>query len=320
MFGTSPIVTATLQYIGAATLAYAAYKLFDHVTFYLLPASSLSRYRRNPPSWAVVTGASAGIGLGAAHELAARGFHLVLLGHLPGELDEAAEAIRAESPAVEVRIVVLDAVTATSDAIEEALAFASTLPVTILVNNVGGFPIAQPAIRNVAEYSGAELDRSLNINARFMAHMSRILLPRLASSGPSLMINLSSAAKMGIPGVGPYSGCKGFIISFTTAMAREVAATGQDVDCVAIVPGDVRTQSNQIAVTPGSPDGRQYAKVMLDRAPRAAARGWFECKPWWSHSVTIGILEALPSFAAQHLLLLEFDKKKKAVAQALKQR
>ncbi|KAI1411272.1 NAD(P)-binding protein [Hypoxylon sp. FL1857] len=312
-------MAAALQYIGAAFLTYEAYKLLGHASFYLLPPASLARYRANQGAWALITGASAGIGLGTAQELAARGFNVVLLGHLPAELDDAAALIKAESRSADVKVVVLDAITATPHEIDAAFESISTLPITVLVNNVGGFPIAQPAIRNLSEYSAAELDRSLNLNARFMAHVSRIMLPRLADSSPALMLNLSSAARMGIPGVAPYSACKGFIISLTAAMAREMAAAGSPVDCLAIIPGDVRTQSNTIGLTPGSPDARQYAKAMLDRAPRAVDRGWLECKPWWSHAASIDILEMLPRSIALRLLVAEFGKKKAAVEKALKQ-
>ncbi|OTA75238.1 hypothetical protein M434DRAFT_402698 [Hypoxylon sp. CO27-5] len=97
-----------------------------------------------------------------------------------------------------------------------------------------------------------------------------------------------------MPGVAPYSACKGFIILLTTVVAREMAVAGSRVDSLAIIPGDVRTRSNSIGLTPGSPDARQYAKGMLDRAPRAVERGWLECKPWWLHARSIGTLETLP--------------------------
>ncbi|KAI1372272.1 hypothetical protein F4677DRAFT_432920 [Hypoxylon crocopeplum] len=156
----------------------------------------------------------------------------------------------------------------------------STLPLSVLINDVAGFCIAQLAIRNLTEYTAADLVRSLDLNVPFMAHVSRILLPQLAANGPALMmLNLSSAARMGIPGVAPYSGCKGFIISLNAAMAREMAAASKEVDCLTIISSDVRTQSNTVGLSPVSPDARQFAKAMLDRAPRAVKGGWLECLP-----------------------------------------
>ncbi|OTA98057.1 hypothetical protein M426DRAFT_326289 [Hypoxylon sp. CI-4A] len=322
---TTTTTTLLLQYVGAAFLTYSAYKLLDQASFYLLPPASLARYRRQGKGgggasscWALITGASAGIGLGTAQELAARGFSVVLLGHLRAELEAAATQIKAESRNVDVRTVVLDAITASPRDVEAALESLSSLPIAVLVNNVGGIPIAQPTIRSLPEYTAADLDNTINLNARFMAHVSRIMLPRLAENGPALVLNLSSAARMGMPGVAPYSACKGFIISLTAAMAREMAAAGKQVDCLAIIPGDVQSQSNNIAMAPGSPDSRQFAKAMLDRAPRAVSRGWLECKPWFAHALALGLLETLPGSIVLPLLTAEFDKKKVAVAKALK--
>ncbi|KAI5864424.1 NAD(P)-binding protein [Durotheca rogersii] len=308
---------AALRFIGAASLTYAAFKLFDYASFYLLPPASLARYRTTEDAWALVTGASAGIGLGTAQELAARGFNVVLLGHLPAELDAAAALVRAERRAAQVRVVVLDAIASTPHEIEAALGPIAALPVTVLVNNVGGFPIDEPTLRYLSDYTAEDLDRSLNINARFMAHVSRVLLPRLAENGPALVLNMSSASRMGIPWAAPYSGCKGFVISFTASVAREMIAAGSEVDCVAIVPGDVHSQSNTLWLSPGSPDSRQYAKAMLDRAPRAARRGWLECAPWFAHALGFALLDILPGPAVL-FLLTEFAKQKEAAARALK--
>ncbi|KAI8625790.1 NAD(P)-binding protein [Xylariaceae sp. FL1651] len=318
--GSPPEWAATLLlYTGVIALLTLVYKLFNHVTFYLLPAMSLDKYRRGDKSWALVTGGSAGIGLATAQELAARGFDIIILGHLPQELEEAARLIQAHAPGTEVKIIVLDAVTATPEQIEEALAETLTLPLTILVNNVAVSPVTFPGIRNLAEYTAADLDRQIFANARFMAHVSRILLPNLAVYGPSLVLNLSSAAKMGVPGIAPYAGCKAFILSLTKAMAREMWATNQPVDCLTVVPGDVKTPSNHIGLQPGYPDANQFAKAMLDRAPRAVARGWHDFHPWWSHSATFHLVDLLPRAILEQSLLATFEKKRQLVLKAHKQ-
>ncbi|KAH6647288.1 3-ketoacyl-CoA reductase [Truncatella angustata] len=302
-----------LHYIGAISVSYICYRLISHISFYLLPNISLDRWRKvDEKPWALVTGSSAGIGLGTAQELAIRGFNIVLLGHLRHELAEAGALIQAESPKSEVLFAVMDATSATSDEIEKAASDISTLPLTVLVNNVGGFPIKVPQIRDLVDYSGEELDRSLTINARFLAQVTRAFLPQLSRNGPSLIINVSSAARMGIPGIVPYSGCKGFIISWSKALSREMAAARVPVDILAVVPGDVQSQSNVAGLTPGTPAAREYAKVMLDRAGRAVNRQWVECVPFWPHAIQIGFIESLPHWLSQKLLLKTFEDKKKA--------
>ncbi|KAI1403498.1 hypothetical protein F4819DRAFT_484573 [Hypoxylon fuscum] len=122
-------MAAALQYIGAASLTYAAFKLFNYASFYLLPPASLARYRRQQnAAWALITGASAArpwIQCRASGSLVAC------------RVGRAVALIKAESRTVEIRIIVLDVITATPQEIEAAFEFISTLPITVSVNSIG---------------------------------------------------------------------------------------------------------------------------------------------------------------------------------------
>ncbi|KAM5343932.1 hypothetical protein ACJ41O_012469 [Fusarium nematophilum] len=303
-----------LQSLGAVALGITGYRCLAAASVWLLPALPLSRYQRPGQlrSWALVTGASAGIGYSCAQELAARGFNVVLHGHKPAELDQAKDAIESESPDAQVQVLVLDAVKASADDIAEAIKSISHLPITVLVNNVGGITLTREAgILRMHEYRADEVDSTLNLNARFMIHVSRLLTPVLASNGPSLMLNISSAAKMGIPFVAPYSACKGFIVSLSKALQREVRSAGMPVDVLCIIPGDVESQANKISLTPGTPTSRRYARCVMDRCGRAIARGWTEIAPWWPHALQIGLMEYMPEGLLQKALVQTFEQKKK---------
>lgn len=242
-----------LQGIGLATAAYVGYKLYDFSAPWLLPKVPLTRdYYHDggrgkgkgkgkakakakdkgkdkgdgdgkgrggdgPKAWALVTGASAGIGRGIATELALLGFGVVLLGHRADELSEAADAIRAEvgfspsSPSSSsplsssssssgsdsdgnndgdggrnpVRTVVMDAITATYEDMERALLepVFGALNVTILVNNVGGQPApVNPVFRRLDAYEPAEADAIVDLNARFVLRLTRMALPSLMAA------------------------------------------------------------------------------------------------------------------------------------------
>ncbi|KAL8342850.1 hypothetical protein RB598_004283 [Gaeumannomyces tritici] len=206
-----------LQTIGLATAAYVGYKLCDFSALWLLPKIPLTRdyYHdgkgkgkggKGPKAWALVTGASAGIGLGIAHELALLGFGVVLLGHKSEELSAAADAIRAEvgfvpsssssssdsdsdddsDPRDPVRTVVMDAAAATNAEMERALlgpVLGGALNVTVLVNNVGGQPAPRdPAFRRLDGYGADEADAILDLNARFMLRLTRMALPPLIAA------------------------------------------------------------------------------------------------------------------------------------------
>jgi 17beta-estradiol 17-dehydrogenase / very-long-chain 3-oxoacyl-CoA reductase len=154
-----------------------------------------------------VTGASAGIGRECAEELAARVSNVMLLGHLQEQLEEAKQQINRDSAAVEVKILVLDVAQAPISKIEAVLNEITDLPVTILVNNVGGVPAG---LKYYVDQTSEELDRNIDLNARFMAQCTGIMVPVLAINGPSLMMNVSSIGRLGMPFVVSYSGAKAF--------------------------------------------------------------------------------------------------------------
>ncbi len=85
--------------------------------------------------WAVVTGASSGLGRGLAARLADRGMSLVLTGRNEGRLDEAAHEIRRSAPEVNVETVPADL--STLSRVSALLDHVGDRPIEVLVNNAG---------------------------------------------------------------------------------------------------------------------------------------------------------------------------------------
>ncbi|KAJ4319944.1 hypothetical protein N0V84_006127 [Fusarium piperis] len=288
-------------------------RLISNVSLWIPFNTSLKRHSREPRAWALVTGASAGIGRGLAKELAKKGFNVILLGHKHHELQETRDSIIEMFPGIEVKILVLDAVHASPAEIEAALVSVSDLQITVLVNNVGGMQmIGAPRFRRLDQYSAGDLDGVMFLSARFMAHVTRLLIPLLAKDGPSLVINASSGASMGMLGVAAYSATKGFVTSLSNAVAREMKANKLSIDVLGIVPGDVESQSNNGGLQPGSPSSKQFAKVVIDQAERAASRDCLEICPWPFHAMQIALFDSLPGRLSQKLIIDVFEKKRAA--------
>src|SRR5215831_10940917 len=85
--------------------------------------------------WAVVTGASSGLGRGLAARLADRGMSLVLTGRNETRLDETARQIRRAAPQVQVETVAADL--STRRGVSALLDHVRNRPVEVLVNNAG---------------------------------------------------------------------------------------------------------------------------------------------------------------------------------------
>ncbi|KAK1977470.1 3-ketoacyl-CoA reductase [Colletotrichum cereale] len=308
----------TLKTIGLVWVLYSAYRLYDALALWILPAVPLTRYQKKGPfeSWALVTGASAGIGLGCAQELALRGFNVVLFGDDEDALEDAralieSECLRRHKGDVAVRLVVLDAVGSSARQVQAAVDGLADLDVTVLVNNVGGVPARQESpVRRLRELTAEDVDATIDLNARFMARLTRLMAPALARSGPSLVLNVGSTTAAGAPGVAVYSAAKAFVASFSRALARETAAEGAAVDVLCVVAGEVST--NPVAARAGVPDARAFAKAAVGTAGRAARRGMVEVTPWFRHAARRAFLDRAPGWLARRLEDAALEKKRAA--------
>lgn len=325
------LILLALAGIGAIAVLRFAYFLYQFLSFHLLtPSEPLKKYKRaNTTAYALVTGSSAGIGLGIAQELVRQGFGVILLGHLPDELASAASTLQQIAPGAQIRTLVLNARTATPAELESALQpLTSTLRITILVNNVGGNPIhhgrhgavATPAFRPHATYSAADVDAVIDMNARFMARLTALLLPHLSqpptpgSGERSLVLTLSSGAHIGVPWLVMYGATKAFNRSLGVGLARELAAdpATAHVDSLVVVPGEVRTQGNCRDLPAGSPSWDRFGREIVRKADGALSRGWREMHPFWWHGVEDVLARAVTEGVRSKGVTEQLARKKRA--------
>lgn len=230
--------------IGFITFAFSLIKIWLWIRIYARP-SGLSRYAHPSLSgeepWALVTGASDGVGKAFAKELAANGFNVVLHGRNLGKLERVTSELRATFPRRSFRTLVADAghvgcavhvhpATSPSDPASEpaALDFAAIaaelhdLHLTVLINNAGGARFI-PDYAPVLATPESVITETVSLNALFPLHLIRALLPKLAQHQPSLVLNISSMADQGLPLNACYSGSKALLMSLTRALRLEMA-------------------------------------------------------------------------------------------------
>ena len=180
---------------------------------------------------ALVTGASAGLGLRFARTLAAAGAKVALTARRVDKLEQLAEEIRAaggQAQPFELDVTDSDQLIRVAGEVEAALG-----PVTILVNNAG-IPDAQRATKMSTDL----IDRVLDTNLRAPYILSCEIARRLmAHKLPGRMVNISSAGAFDYGGNGAalYSITKAAIIRMTETLAVEWAQFGINVN--AIAPG-----------------------------------------------------------------------------------
>jgi 17beta-estradiol 17-dehydrogenase / very-long-chain 3-oxoacyl-CoA reductase len=205
------------------------------------------------------------------------------------------------TPNAEVRILVMDARTATPSEMASAVQSISDLHVSILVNNVGGMPIKPPPFRTFATWSCDDVDATINQNNRFMARLTTLMLPLLTKKeggGRSLILNISSAAYVGMPYLLMYGATKGFINSFSTGLARELCSPTtpetNHIDVLAIIPGEVHSQGNAHGVSASEPTSDVFAECIVRKAENAVQRHKRELRPWMMHDFQGWMLSILP--------------------------
>lgn len=263
-----PWALLSLAVIGAATLSYRTYEVFSIISQFFRP-SSLPRYLHcDEGSWALVTGASNGIGKAFAEELLERGFNVVLHGRNEAKLTGIKNEFEAAHKTRKIQILVADATDVHGDfaAIRQQM---EALPgkLTILVNNVGGIH-SRRQYQTLDQYTTEELINNINANATFTTLITSTLLPLLKKNGPSLILNCGSIVNTIAPAyIATYVGGKGYIHAWAASLKMEIQAQGYadkvEVLTVAIgntISGGNRTQESGTTLT-----SQQCAKACLDR-------------------------------------------------------
>jgi len=227
------------------------------------------------------------------------GFAVILLGHLPDELAKAKITLQRLRPDAVVRILVIDARTASPEDMDSAVPSIADLEVSILVNNVGGFPVKLPIYRALATYSSEDVDAFINMNTQFMARLTALMLPILTRKPRpkerSLILNISSGGMVGEPWAVMYGATKAFNWGFSCGLARELEASPETnhIDCLAIIPGEVRTQLNS-DVPDSEPSWNHFGQCIVDKVDNALSRGQREMRPFMMHDIKIRIGAILP--------------------------
>ncbi|XP_063220316.1 inactive hydroxysteroid dehydrogenase-like protein 1 [Bacillus rossius redtenbacheri] len=172
--------------------------------------------------WAVVTGATDGIGKAYALELAKRGLNVVLISRSADKLLQTAEEIESKFQ-VKTRTISAD-FSKGQQIFNEIEKQISDIPVGILVNNVGrqySYPMY------LGEVPEQELWDILNINIGATTMMTRMLLPQMQRRRKGAVVNVSSGSELQpLPFMTVYAASKVFVKSFSEAIRFEYERHG----------------------------------------------------------------------------------------------
>src|SRR5262245_2703554 len=183
--------------------------------------------------WAVVTGASSGLGRGLAARLADRGMSLVLTGRNEVRLEETAQQIRRAAPRVKVETVAADL--STRSGLSALLDHVGDRPIEVLINNAG--------FGSYGPFAETDLDRESDevaVDVYAVIALARAFLPGMIARGSGGILNVASTiAFQPAPYQAVYGASKALVLSFSQARWAEARAAG--VAVTALCPGPTRT-------------------------------------------------------------------------------
>lgn len=319
----------SLACIGTLTLARLLFSTSRVVYRLFLRRSSLPRYIKpdanGGSSWALITGASDGIGLALAYELCARGANVIIHGRNADKLAKVRAELLAAYPERKIETVVADAGQAdTQGAVAKVVKTIQNLPdggrLRILINNVGGSKYwagrSGPIFHRFSDLQLADVDALVNVNVRFGTVLTAAVWPILtADDTPSLIINFSSMAGINpLPYMVVYCAAKSYILAFSETLQDEAKTEGKNVEVLGLLIGDVDT--------PGAPKEEKAGVLVIE--PPAFARaalnavgcGEVTVAPGlndWLTTLMIGMTPRSAMRSAMKDLFERLDKKQKTM-------
>ncbi len=215
-------------------------------------------------SWAVVAGASEGLGAAFAAGLAARGHGLVLVARRVERLEALAATLR-ERHRVEVECVGLDL--ADADAVPRLVATLGDREIGVLVCNAAFAPLGA-----FVDQSAADLETALAVNCRAPLLLVHALLPAMVARRKGSIIWMSSlTAFQGSPWTSVYGATKAFGLAFAEGLWGEVEASG--VQVLVCAAGATRTPNYLAHAAKGGAPGELDPEQVVAETLRHLGRG-----------------------------------------------
>jgi len=219
--------------------------------------------------WALVTGASAGIGGALAEQLAEKGAHLVLVARRTDRLQKLAESLSAKH-GVQATVFAADLVRPEAPAEVFAFTAEKGIDVELLIANAGfgcyGYN---------HEISEARLLDMIQLNCSAVVSLTRLFVPGMvARRHGDVMIVSSTAAFQAVPFISAYAATKAFDLIFAEGIAEELRPLG--VRVCALCPGSTNTEFKDVA---GQPDRTFRIAETAEQVARVGLEGLARGKP-----------------------------------------
>lgn len=187
--------------------------------------------------YAVITGASSGIGTEFAKRLAKEGYPLVLVARRKERLEKLAQELNTEC-------IILSADLSNMDECKRIMQELNSVEIDVFINNAGfGYCGETLSIDTETELN------MIDLNVKAMHLLAKLALDKMVEKNKGYVLNVASSA--GLLPAGPYMSTyyatKAYVTSFTSGLAEELRRSHSDVYVGCLCPGPVDTEFNKVA-------------------------------------------------------------------------
>jgi 17beta-estradiol 17-dehydrogenase / very-long-chain 3-oxoacyl-CoA reductase len=276
------------MYVGYGVLLNYVYKIISWMSTQVASRKDLTKYGK----WAVVTGASEGLGKAYANEMAKSKLNVLLISRTQSKLEEVKKELEEKYPGIEARVLAAD--------LSDPACFAKVAPVIeelgdvgVLVNNAGTSYEYPDFLLDVPDW---KVDQLINLNIAALTKMTKIVLKGMAERKRGAIVNISS-----VSGTSPmslltvYSATKVFVDYFSQALSTEYKKQGIVVQSV--VPHFVSSNMSKMRPSMMVPTPAKFAKSAVDSIGNVQRTNGF----FW-HDVQQAVIDMLPLSVAKSQL------------------
>ncbi|PGH35919.1 long-chain 3-oxoacyl-CoA reductase [[Emmonsia] crescens] len=278
--------TAALFLLVAGGL-FTTCKLFSFaralLSIFVLPGQKLSKFGPKG-SWALVTGASDGIGKEFSLQLARAGYNILLVSRTTSKLVAVANEIKSKTPTIQTKVFAMDFFENNDDDYENLKLLIQDLDISILVNNVGrSHSIPTPFVLTPLE----EMENIITINCLGTLRITQLVAPGMMQRKRGLIMTMASFAGMiPTPLLATYSGSKAFLQFWSTALGSEIQPYGVQVELVQshlVTSAMSKIRRPTVLV----PTPRDFVRAVLSKIGRGSGLSAYaySSAPYWSHGL-----------------------------------
>ncbi|KAG9302566.1 hypothetical protein G9A89_007270 [Geosiphon pyriformis] len=286
---TAVIAAAFFTLLGASVAASKVFSLLKLVfDIFIRPGKSLKSFGAGKGAWAIVTGASDGIGKEFAYQLAAAKFNVLLISRTQSKLEDISKELELKN-GVETKIYSMDFTQGNPQDYRKLKDIINELDVGVLINNVASnHSIPTPFVLESEEV----IHNIVETNIAGLLKITKIVAPLMSAKRRGLIINIGSfSGYVPTPTLSVYSASKAFMSTFSAALGVELQSSGVLVQCintyfVATAMSKIRRSSWLI------PYPKAYVKSVLSKigVPGGAADIPFGSNAYPSHALVNWII------------------------------